>query len=283
MTSCPDCCGPKDTPITTTFCTRCVERRLRQVAKYRTIVADPPWHYERTGVSSGAGHMTRDEFRPVPMPYPTMSVEEIALLPVKAMAEKDAHLYLWTTQRYLRDSFDVAAWIAARQGPRRQAVVGLAAQDLVACESMGAPLGEAFSQTRRIPRHRGERQPRPVCRTVRAPLKVRLGLLGRRVSRHRGTARCLDIPAMRYLSGNARGQRARNRNRPHAADGALSPRPRMTSAQRFHALAYHARYHARTDTEAVEVDRVVAAVRVGALCARDGHAALSALRRDQAA
>jgi hypothetical protein len=53
--------------------------------------------------------------------------------------------------------------------------------------------------------------------------------------------------------------------------------------QRFHALAYHARYHARTDAEAVEVDRVVAAVRAGALCARDGHAALSALRRDQVA
>jgi hypothetical protein len=107
--------------------------------------------------------------------------------------------------------------------------------------------------------------------------------------------------AMGRIRRNARGQRARDRNRPHAADGALTPRPRMTSAQRvalmrtsvttfderarqrFHALAYHARYHARTDTEAVEVERVVAAVRLGAVCARDGHAALSALRREQAA
>lgn len=25
---CPDCQGPKDTPITATFCTRCVARRI---------------------------------------------------------------------------------------------------------------------------------------------------------------------------------------------------------------------------------------------------------------
>jgi N6-adenosine-specific RNA methylase IME4 len=55
--------------------------------------------------------MTRDEIRGVPMPYKTMAVAEIAALPVGDFAEPDAHLYLWTTQRYLRDSFDIAeAW-----------------------------------------------------------------------------------------------------------------------------------------------------------------------------
>lgn len=45
------------------------------------------------------------------MPYPTMPVADIATLPVSDLAESDAHLYLWTTQRFLRDGFDVlAAW-----------------------------------------------------------------------------------------------------------------------------------------------------------------------------
>jgi N6-adenosine-specific RNA methylase IME4 len=81
------------------------------VKRYRTIVADPPWHYERTGLSSGSGHYERGAIRPVPMPYATLSVEGITALPVADLAEDDAHLYLWTTQRYLRDSFAVAeAW-----------------------------------------------------------------------------------------------------------------------------------------------------------------------------
>jgi N6-adenosine-specific RNA methylase IME4 len=40
-----------------------------------------------------------------------MSVAEIAALPVESLAADDAHLYLWTTQRYLRDAFDIVdAW-----------------------------------------------------------------------------------------------------------------------------------------------------------------------------
>ena len=40
-----------------------------------------------------------------------MSLDEIAALPVASLAERDAHLYLWSTQRYLRDSFDIVeAW-----------------------------------------------------------------------------------------------------------------------------------------------------------------------------
>jgi N6-adenosine-specific RNA methylase IME4 len=40
-----------------------------------------------------------------------MTLPEIAKLPVQNLAETDSHLYLWTTQRYLRDSFDiVVSW-----------------------------------------------------------------------------------------------------------------------------------------------------------------------------
>lgn len=40
-----------------------------------------------------------------------MTVEDIAALPVTDLAEDNAHLYLWTTQRHLRAAFDVMdAW-----------------------------------------------------------------------------------------------------------------------------------------------------------------------------
>lgn len=77
--------------------------------KYRTIVADPPWRYEKVGGYSW--REGRPSGKPRPLPYPMLSVPEIAALPVRDLAERDAHLYLWTTQRYLRDAYDVAeAW-----------------------------------------------------------------------------------------------------------------------------------------------------------------------------
>ncbi len=77
---------------------------------YSTIVADPPWHYESTGMSPGEGFGTRYESgarRSVEMPYQTMTVTEISQMPIRELVGSDAHLYIWTTQRYLRDSFDV--------------------------------------------------------------------------------------------------------------------------------------------------------------------------------
>lgn len=78
--------------------------------KYRTIVADPPWELSRTKGTwpPGAGN---HDYEPAPLDYPTMSVAEIKALNVRALADDHAHLYLWTTQRFLRDAFDVAdAW-----------------------------------------------------------------------------------------------------------------------------------------------------------------------------
>lgn len=75
---------------------------------YATIVVDPPWHYDRRPVGGGApGTMGDAE----PFPYSTMSVAEIKALPVAALAAGDAVLWLWTTNKYLRDSFAVMdAW-----------------------------------------------------------------------------------------------------------------------------------------------------------------------------
>ena len=77
--------------------------------KYKTIVADPPWKYGKWGVGSKKAMVQTKEAEP--MPYVTMSVEDICNLPVGDLAEDNCDLYLWTTQKYLPDAFTVMkAW-----------------------------------------------------------------------------------------------------------------------------------------------------------------------------
>jgi len=86
----------------------------RGVVRYRTIVADPPWPQRRVADSEL-----------IPLPYPTMSLDEIAQLPVRRLAQSDVAgnrpdksiprdgsvLYLWTTTQFLDPAFDVCrAW-----------------------------------------------------------------------------------------------------------------------------------------------------------------------------
>jgi N6-adenosine-specific RNA methylase IME4 len=75
---------------------------LVRPVKYRTIVADPPWALE-WNANVGIGRSGRSG-----LPYPTMTVEEICQLPVAAAAERDAHLWLWTTATFLWDAPRVA-------------------------------------------------------------------------------------------------------------------------------------------------------------------------------
>lgn len=72
--------------------------------RYRTIVADPPWPYDRF-MPSYTPATGRVQHRP--LPYPMLSLEEIAALPVRDFADLDCRLFCWTTNRYLPDSFDV--------------------------------------------------------------------------------------------------------------------------------------------------------------------------------
>lgn len=83
--------------------------------RYSTVVADPPWdHSDGTGWNPGAlDYRGRSYGKPhnTAPPYKHLTLDEIASLPVSDLARPDAHLYLWTTQRYLRSSFDIAeAW-----------------------------------------------------------------------------------------------------------------------------------------------------------------------------
>lgn len=69
--------------------------------KYRTIVIDPPWDMEKIQRDLAPNQVDFD--------YPTMSLDEIK--DFKLPAHEECHLWLWTTQKYLRPSFDLLdAW-----------------------------------------------------------------------------------------------------------------------------------------------------------------------------
>jgi N6-adenosine-specific RNA methylase IME4 len=57
---------------------------------YSTIVADPPWMYQKD--TSGGAKPGAAEAH-----YSTMTMREIAALPVADLAADNAHLYLWVT------------------------------------------------------------------------------------------------------------------------------------------------------------------------------------------
>src|SRR5688572_21035328 len=89
----------KDKPKINPVCLVCLP-----AGEYRTIVADPPWPQRGAGPLRG-----REGFADAlcaaskPMPYPTMSLASIKALRIPAAA--DAHLYLWTTNRFLEAAF----------------------------------------------------------------------------------------------------------------------------------------------------------------------------------
>ena len=70
--------------------------------KYRTILADPPWDQGLSGKYNNPKNR-----RPESLPYSTMTLDEIKALPVGEFATDGAHLWLWTTNAFLRQGFDV--------------------------------------------------------------------------------------------------------------------------------------------------------------------------------
>jgi N6-adenosine-specific RNA methylase IME4 len=79
-------------------------RALRTGAgEFPCILADPPWHHVSYSIKGQGRSPSRY--------YDTMTTREIAALPVGELAAKSCHLFLWTTQPHLEESFSVLkAW-----------------------------------------------------------------------------------------------------------------------------------------------------------------------------
>lgn len=89
------------------------------MTRYRTIVADPPWpiaDFPAKLHGDGAALRTprqtiQPDGRKVATPYGTMGLDAIAALSVKEWAERDAHLYIWTINAYVEQTYALArAW-----------------------------------------------------------------------------------------------------------------------------------------------------------------------------
>ena len=61
--------------------------------KFRVVYADPPWAYRDAGVVTSS-----DAYGKAERHYSTMTVEQIAAIPVKRHVERDAVLFLWCTE-----------------------------------------------------------------------------------------------------------------------------------------------------------------------------------------
>lgn len=81
--------------------------------KYRTILLDPPWRQKagrplsKYTLQDGNQIWHSDETISRDLSFPSMSVGEIKEVPVKRLAETDAHLYMWVTNKYMPDFADI--------------------------------------------------------------------------------------------------------------------------------------------------------------------------------
>lgn len=78
---------------------KAISNPLEAQGLFQTIVIDPAWDYSEEGDNDAFGRG-----RPL---YCTMSIEDIAALPIDKIADKDCHLYLWVTNRSLPKSFQL--------------------------------------------------------------------------------------------------------------------------------------------------------------------------------
>lgn len=67
---------------------------------FSTIYADPPWEYSNQATRASTSKH-----------YKTMTLKEIAKLPIRKLTTKNAHLHLWTTNAFLFDCpYIMQAW-----------------------------------------------------------------------------------------------------------------------------------------------------------------------------
>lgn len=72
--------------------------------KFSTILADPPWQFQNRTGKMAPEHRRLSR-------YETMTLRDIKDLPVEAVVEDTAHLYLWVPNALLREGLEVMdAW-----------------------------------------------------------------------------------------------------------------------------------------------------------------------------
>jgi N6-adenosine-specific RNA methylase IME4 len=73
--------------------------------KYKTLLIDPPWPYNRQWNKGSEAAICQADDQP--MPYNQMRVGDIAALPINNLMAENCDVYLWATQKYLPDAFNV--------------------------------------------------------------------------------------------------------------------------------------------------------------------------------
>lgn len=84
---------------------------------YKTILADPPWPYNSpralvgTGGRGAVANVAELKQVDVLQHYPVLSIDALKSLSVEALADTNAHLYLWTTNSFLVEAHEICrAW-----------------------------------------------------------------------------------------------------------------------------------------------------------------------------
>ena len=91
--------------------------------RYGTILADPPWQFQNKTGKVAPGHKHFNDYR-------TLSLEDIASLPVTEISAARAHLYLWCPNALLPNGlavmsssgFRLRAQPSLAQGAKRRRV-----------------------------------------------------------------------------------------------------------------------------------------------------------------
>lgn len=68
--------------------------------KFSTVLADPPWQFQNRTGKMAPEHKRLSR-------YPTMTLQEIKDLPVEAITEDTAHIYLWVPNALLAEGMQV--------------------------------------------------------------------------------------------------------------------------------------------------------------------------------
>ena len=76
--------------------------------KFAIIYADPPWDYRGQLQHGGAG---KEDTGGAIRHYPTLTLDQLAALPIDQVAERDCLLFLWSTSPHLDQAIELGkAW-----------------------------------------------------------------------------------------------------------------------------------------------------------------------------